>query len=97
MDAPSRRIFLGLAANAMAAAAIGATALRLIDAAEAMPLDPSLARAGSPPDRAIPAQWGPPGPGWGGPGWGPGWGPRPRRRRWVCWWHRGRRRCGWRW
>ena len=19
------------------------------------------------------------------------------RRRWVCWWHRGRRRCGWRW
>lgn len=24
-------------------------------------------------------------------------GPRRRRRRWVCWWHRGRRRCGWRW
>lgn len=24
------------------------------------------------------------------------WGPR-RRRRWVCWWHRGRRGCGWRW
>lgn len=23
--------------------------------------------------------------------------PRRRRRRWVCWWHRGRRRCGWRW
>jgi hypothetical protein len=23
-------------------------------------------------------------------------GPR-RRRRWVCWWHRGRRVCGWRW
>jgi len=22
---------------------------------------------------------------------------RPRRRRWVCWWHRGRRVCGWRW
>lgn len=20
-----------------------------------------------------------------------------RGRRWVCWWHRGRRRCGWRW
>ena len=20
-----------------------------------------------------------------------------RRQRWVCWWHRGRRRCGWRW
>ena len=28
--------------------------------------------------------------------------PRPpsrhrRRRRWVCWWRRGRRHCGWRW
>jgi hypothetical protein len=23
-------------------------------------------------------------------------GPR-RRRRWVCWWRRGRRVCGWRW
>lgn len=22
---------------------------------------------------------------------------RRRRQRWVCWWHRGRRRCGWRW
>ena len=22
---------------------------------------------------------------------------RHRRRRWVCWWERGRRRCGWRW
>ena len=22
--------------------------------------------------------------------------PRPRHRRWVCWWHRGRRICGWR-
>jgi hypothetical protein len=23
--------------------------------------------------------------------------PRRRRRRGVCWWHRGRRECGWRW
>lgn len=23
-------------------------------------------------------------------------GPRRRRRRWVCWWRRGRRVCGWR-
>lgn len=23
--------------------------------------------------------------------------PRRRRRRWVCWWSRGRRVCGWRW
>ena len=22
---------------------------------------------------------------------------RQRRRRWVCWWRRGRRVCGWRW
>jgi hypothetical protein len=22
---------------------------------------------------------------------------RGRRRRWVCWWRRGRRVCGWRW
>jgi hypothetical protein len=22
---------------------------------------------------------------------------RRRRRRWECWWHRGRRQCGWRW
>jgi hypothetical protein len=22
---------------------------------------------------------------------------RRRGRRWVCWWHRGRRHCGWRW
>ena len=22
---------------------------------------------------------------------------RRRHRRWVCWWHRGRRVCGWRW
>ena len=22
---------------------------------------------------------------------------RPLRRRWVCWWSSGRRRCGWRW
>ncbi len=26
----------------------------------------------------------------------PGW-RRPRRRVWRCWWHRGRRVCGWRW
>jgi hypothetical protein len=24
-------------------------------------------------------------------------GPRRRRRRWRCWWRRGRRVCGWRW
>jgi hypothetical protein len=27
------------------------------------------------------------------------WGPRrrdPQRSRWTCWWHQGRKRCGWR-
>ncbi|MGY8676406.1 twin-arginine translocation signal domain-containing protein [Bradyrhizobium sp. UFLA05-153] len=106
MNAPTRRAFLGFAQNAVAAAAIGAIGVRLIEAAEAMPIAPDLGQAGMPSDLATQAQWGP-GPGWGpgtGPGWGqgPGWGRPPpppprRRRRWVCWWHRGRRQCGWRW
>ncbi|WP_284262123.1 twin-arginine translocation signal domain-containing protein [Bradyrhizobium iriomotense] len=102
MNAPTRRAFLGLAQNAVAAAAIGAIGVRLIETAEAMPVAPDLGLAGK-PDDLVTAQWGPPSPGWG-PGWGPGpapgWGrpPPPRRtRRWVCWWHRGRRHCGWRW
>jgi len=107
MHAPNRRAFLGLASNAIAAAAIGAAGARLIGVANAMPIDPALGQADKPSAPVTPAQWGPaPGPGWGGPGWGgPGWGappPRPGwrpppRRRWVCWWHRGRRQCGWRW
>ncbi|MGX1324648.1 hypothetical protein AB7M17_008101 [Bradyrhizobium sp. USDA 377] len=105
MNAPNRRAFLGLATNAIAAAAIGTVGARLIGVAEAMPVDPDPGRAGGSATPVMPAQWGPgPGPGWGGPGWGappprPGWRPPPprRRRRWVCWWHRGRRHCGWRW
>lgn len=112
MNAPTRRAFLGLAQNAVAAAAIGAIGVRFIEAAEAMPIAPDLGRypgqdpgedlgqdlgeARKPSDLLTQAQWGP-APGWG-PGPAPGWGrPRPRRRRWVCWWHRGRRHCGWRW
>ncbi|KGJ63704.1 hypothetical protein DXU04_01960 [Bradyrhizobium diazoefficiens] len=97
MDAPTRRAFLGFAQNAVAAAAIGAVGVRLIETAEAMPIAHDLGQAGEPSELLTQAQWwGPPaGPGWGpGPGWGR---PPPRRRRWVCWWHRGRRRCGWRW
>lgn len=98
----SRRAFLALAQNAVAAAAIGAVGVRFIDAAEAMPIDPNLGLAGKPSDVLTEAQWWgpPPAPGWGAPGWGPapGWGRPPRRRRrWACWWHRGRRHCGWRW
>ena len=50
--------------------------------AEAIPLDRCPAREGD----AFVAQW------HGSPAWG-----RPRRRRWVCWWRRGRRICEWRW
>ncbi len=77
------------------AAAIGLGVALRPSVAEAAPiaLEKDLAAK---VDRPVEqAQWGPgPGPGWGGPGWG---GPPPRRRRrWVCWWHRGRRVCGWR-
>jgi len=94
MDTPNRRAFLGFAQNAVAAAAIGAIGVRFIEAAEAMPMAPDLGKAAWRSDLLTQAQWGP------GPGWGPGWGAPPpprRRRRWVCWWHRGRRHCGWRW
>jgi hypothetical protein len=94
MSGLTRRAF---AQNAIAAAAIGAIGVRIIAVAEAMPASPDLGQAGKPSNLVTPAQWGPgPRP----PGPGPGWGrprPRPRRRRWVCWWHRGRRHCGWRW
>lgn len=92
MDVASRRAFLGFATNAVALAALGAVGARLIDVAEAMPVDPLTARSDKPTD-VLRAQWGPPPhPGWGRPP------PRRRRhRRWVCWWHRGRRHCGWRW
>ncbi|WP_425248833.1 twin-arginine translocation signal domain-containing protein [Bradyrhizobium yuanmingense] len=91
MVGSSRRAFLGFATSALAAAAIGATGVRLIDVAEALPIDPDPRRATT-SSELIKTQWGPPP--------RPGWGPPPRRRRhrrWVCWWHRGRRRCGWRW
>jgi hypothetical protein len=91
MSAPTRRGFLGLAQSAVAAAAVGAIGIRFIEAAEAMPVASDLGQAGTSSDLVTQAQW------WG-PAPGPGWSrPRPRRRRWVCWWHRGRRHCGWRW
>jgi hypothetical protein len=42
MNAPTRRTFLGLAQNAVAAAAVGAIGVRFIEAAEAMPVTPDL-------------------------------------------------------
>lgn len=82
MNTPTRRTFLGLAQNAVATAAVGAIGVRFIEAAEAMPVARDLGQ-----DLAQAHT-------------------SPdlvtqvqwrRRRRWVCWWHRGRRRCGWRW
>ncbi|RXT54087.1 twin-arginine translocation signal domain-containing protein [Bradyrhizobium betae] len=87
MNATSRRDFLGLAQNAVAAAAMGAIAVHFVEGAEAMPVAPDPRNAGKRSDLVTEAQW--------GPGWGPP--PRRRRRRWVCWWRRGRRVCGWRW
>jgi hypothetical protein len=55
--------------------------------AEAMPIDARLANT---PDGLIEdVQWH--GNNWHGNNWN-----RRRGRRWVCWWHRGRRVCGWR-
>lgn len=90
MNAPTRRAFLGLAQGVVATAAVGAIGVRFIAAADAMTVTPNLGQAAISSDLVTQAQWGPP----RGPGWAR---PRPRRRRWVCWWHRGRRHCGWRW
>lgn len=85
MNAHTRRAFFGFAGVAVAAAAIGASGARFIEVAEAMPIAPDPGKRGMDVEKSSPlvtqAQWGPP----------------RRRRRWVCWWHRGRRRCGWRW
>ena len=86
MNAHTRRAFLGFAGVAVTAAAIGASGACFIEVAEAMPIAPDPGKLGTEtaksPPLVTPVQW------------GPGW---RRRRRWVCWWHRGRRRCGWRW
>jgi hypothetical protein len=97
MSAQSRRAFLGLAAKAaIAAAAMSTLGTGFIETAEAMPIAPEPELVREPSRPVVQAQWGPP----GGPRRRPaGWRrpPRRRRRRWVCRWHRGRRRCGWQW
>jgi hypothetical protein len=86
MSSHTRRAFLSLAGGAIATAAIGALGAHFIDIAEAVPIAPDTgklgAEIGTSSSLVTQVQW----------GWR-----RPRRRRWVCWWHRGRRRCGWRW
>jgi hypothetical protein len=93
MTALSRRNFLKLTQGALAVTAVGAMTVRHIAVADAWPVAPDVAKAAASPERLTQAQWGgpPPRPDRGRP-------PRRRRRqRWVCWWHRGRRHCGWRW
>jgi hypothetical protein len=89
------RGFFGVAVAAGGVATLGRRA------AEAMPLGTLPANA---PDPLVQeAQWGPP-PRHRHPPpprhrVGPPphhWHHRPRQRRWVCWWNRGRRICGWR-
>lgn len=91
MQCIDRRGLLTLMSGAAAAATI-ASSLTL-QVAEAAPL--ALGAGGSEATDEVlqQAQFGPPPPhrkrrrrGWG---FGP-------RRRWACWWHRGRRVCGWR-
>ncbi|MCK1392479.1 twin-arginine translocation signal domain-containing protein [Bradyrhizobium sp. 1] len=89
MSATTRRDFLGFAQKAVAAAAVSAIAVHFVEGAEAMPVASNPGPADKRPDFVTEAQW--------GPGWGPGPRRGRRRRRWVCWWHRGRRVCGWRW
>lgn len=84
MVTPSRRAFLALAQKAIIAGAVGGIAVCASKDAEAMPLAPVPRGLGDSSDLVTQVQW--------GPGWH-----RPRRRRWVCWWRRGRRICGWRW
>ncbi|MCJ9732604.1 twin-arginine translocation signal domain-containing protein, partial [Bradyrhizobium sp. PRIMUS42] len=76
MDTPNRRAFLGLAKNAVAAAAIGTIGVRFIAVTEAMPIAPKLGQTDRPSDLLTQAQWGPP----PHPGWRRR---RPRSRRWV--------------
>jgi hypothetical protein len=97
MDCIDRRELLTLMLGAAAAATIG-PALD-VQVAEAAPLPLSAGRPEDSADVIHQVQSGPPphrrpphrGPRRRGRGWG--FGPN---RRWHCWWHKGRRVCGWR-
>ncbi len=91
MTDSTRRAFLGLAQKAVAVAAVGIVTARFIETAEAMPVAPDVGQTDVLSDLNTQVRWGPP------HHHRPGRRPHPRRRRrWVCWWHRGRRICGWR-
>jgi hypothetical protein len=75
------------------AAVVGVGLVLPLGAVDAMPVDTSLVNA--PEGLIADAQWSTQhwrhGNNWHGNNWN-----RRRGRRWVCWWHRGRRVCGWR-
>jgi hypothetical protein len=91
MDCIDRRGLLTLMIGAAAAATIG-SGLDL-QVAQAAPMPLGAGRSEDSYDASQQAQFGPP-PRYrrGRRGWG-----FRRGRRWRCWWHRGRRVCGWRW
>ena len=84
MTAIDRRRFL----RGAAVAALGCTLMASIT--ESAPLTLGKGLAANAEGLTEKTQWGPPPP----PPhhWNQRWGPR----RWRCWWHRGRRVCGWR-
>jgi hypothetical protein len=90
MNCIDRRGLLMLMLGAASAATIGSSLV--VQLAQAAPLPPRAGRSEDSDSVLQQAQFGPP----------PrhrrrrrGWGFGPRRR-WHCWWHRGRRVCGWR-
>lgn len=91
MSTPTRRALLGMARNALAAGAVGAMGVCLVDTAEAMPAASHPGVPEEPSHLATRAQW------WGAPPPPRRGRPSPLRRRWKCYWHRGHRHCGWRW
>ena len=91
MTVMSRRTLLAnLLPGAIAVAGVATVGLSLLpEEASAMPASGLKPDQVKPDDLIEKVQWHHPHHG--------GWRRGPRHRRWVCWWHRGRRICGWRW
>lgn len=93
MDLINRRTILRSAIGGAAVVGLAAVAWPLEGEAAPIALGKDFVpkasdRVEKAPDEVVKVQWhGPP----------PHRGWRRRRRRWVCWWRRGRRVCAWRW